>query len=641
MQGKRFFRYALYAILFCVISCFAIAPVAPSAAPNNGAQIWNLKNTDIRAVIQTISVLTGKTFIVDPSVHGTITLVSQKPMTPDELYQVFLSMLHLLHYAAIPSNGVIKIVPATDANALSRQFATNAQPGSGDQIVLRVVPINHVSATDLVPVLRPLMSQSGSVTAYLPSNSLILAGTASNIARLVRVIKRMDSTNAPQLAVVHVRYANAKKIAAVIQTLQSNNASQASSLGNTKIAADEQSNSIVISANLKNQLTVRNLIRQLDQPGSGGDNTQVVTLNYLTAKKLAPILTKIASGMAVSNNNVSKSGKTAPIVNAGNASDISIQAEDSDNAIIMHGPRALLRSLRHVIHQLDVRPKEVLVQAIIVKIDEGLLNQLGVVWGTSNGESTPGGSSATLASPDSAALKINHGIGFLPDGNLIALMHMLKSNGSSDILSTPSIVVLNNQKAKIDDGQNLGVANSTYPQAPSPASSTNIAPYTTFVRQDVTLSLVVQPHISPNNMISMSLIQQDDTVASGGSTDNPILNTSKINTSVLVKSGTILVLGGLIDNNQQKTVEKLPILGDLPIIGHLFRYDTHQIQKTNLMVFIRPIIMSRTSARTATQNSYAYIREQQMNMLTNKPITVDVPPVLPPQRKNIVLPKPQ
>lgn len=648
MQGKHLLCVALCAMLFTVIfpttaTVSTAAQSTQSIQSTSDAQIWNLKDASIRAVIQTVSALTGKTFIIDPRVHGTITLVSQKPMTPDELYHVFLSMLHLLNYAAVPSGNVIKIIPEMSANALSRQIATATQPGFGDQIVVRVVSVNHVSAAALVPILRPLMTQSGTVNAYFPSNSLILAGTASNIARLVRIIKKMDSVNNSQISVIRCRYANAKKLVDVIHALQTGGGMQGG-MTTIAIAADEENNSILIRANLTNQLMMRHLIHTLDQPGRGGDNTSVITLNYLSAKKLAPVLSKIANGMAVSNasSKTSASAKIAPIVNVDGASDISIQAVDSDNAIIMHGPRTMLKSLRYVIQRLDVRPQEVLVQAIIVKIDEGLLNQLGIVWGTSNGQSTPGGDSFTLASPDAAALKVNHGVGFLPDGNLVALLHALKSNGLTDILATPSIVVLNNQQAKIADGQNLGVANSSYPAAPSPASSTNIAPYTTFVRQDVTLSLDVKPHISPNHMINMALIQEDDTVASGADTDNPILNTSKINTSVLVKSGSILVLGGLINNDQEVTVQKLPVLGDIPVIGHLFRYDTHKIQKTNLMVFIRPIIMSRHAAHFQTQKSYAYIRGQQMDMITNKPVTIDVPPVLPGLPVHpIVLPKPQ
>jgi general secretion pathway protein D len=285
-----------------------------------------------------------------------------------------------------------------------------------------------------------------------------------------------------------------------------------------------------------------------------------------------------------------------------------------------------------------------LVEAIIVKIDENLLNKLGIVWGTS---AAPG--AASLASDNSFSMKVNHGFGFLPDGNLIAILHALKQNSASDVLATPSVVVLDNEKASIDDGQNLGVANRSY-QGASAVTTGNpaqneVTPFNTIERQDVTLSLDVTPHISPNNMIRMALLQKDDSVASTNATstpDNPTLNTSKIKTSVLVKSGDILVLGGLMNNTNEKTVEKLPILGDLPIVGHLFRYNTHTIAKTSLMVFIRPVIMSKRSADTQTMNRYAYIRHQEIDLETEAVKKQTAMPLLPElkSKPGVHLPRP-
>lgn len=655
MHRKRFKKALLSVVIAAASTCFAASQpivqpaVVPSiAAQTPGAQIWNLKNADIRAVIQTISILTGKNFIVDPRVHGNVTLVSQKPMTPDELYQAFLSMLQLLQYAAIPAGNVIKIVPSMDGNALSRTIATDAQPGSGDEVVVRVVPVNHVSATELVPVLRPLMSQSGSVTAYLPSNALILAGTASNINRIVDVIDQMDSANTNQISIVHLQHANAKKVASIIHSLQTGSVSQGG-VANATLAADEENNAILISANAANQLVMRNLIHNLDQRSANNDDTRVVTLNYLTAKKLAPILSKVAEGITASEATpAGTAGKVASTTDE--SSNVSVQPEENNNAVIIHAPKAMMSSLMRVVRRLDVRPQEVLVEAIIVKVDENLLNKLGIVWGTSDGAAAAasGNPSSNIASGNSFALKLSEtgSMGFLPDGNLIALLHALKEDGSSDVLSTPSVVVLNNQKATIDDGQNVGVANRSYQGVtPTPGATENIiAPYNTIERQDVTLSLEVTPHISPNQMIQLALLQKDDTIASdvNATTENPTLNTSKIKTSVLVKSGDVLVLGGLMSNEQEKTTQKLPILGDLPVVGHLFRYDTHKMKKTNLMVFIRPIIMTKKSAHAQTMNRYAYARQQQIEMLTESISHQDHLPMLPKlDNKNVAaLPKP-
>lgn len=634
-------RSLLLVAVAAVSTCFAAsAAISPVTANQNvtqsavaGEQVWNLKNADIRAVIQTISILTGKNFIVDPRVHGNVTLVSQKPMTTDELYQAFLSMLQLLQFSAVPAGNVVKIVPSMNANALSSQFATNANPGVGDEIVVRIVPINHVSATELVPVLRPLMSQSGTVTAYMPSNAIILAGTASNIQRLVDVINQMDSASMSQITVVHLEHANAKKVVSIIHALQTGSASQGG-VSNATLAADEENNSILISANAANQAVMRHLIHDLDRRSANSDDTRVVSLNYLSAKKLAPILSKVAQGISASETAAEPGGNTAGASDS--SSNVSIQAEENNNAVILHAPTAMMHSLMRVIHRLDVRPHEVLVEAVIVKVNESLLNKLGIVWGTSDGSGTAsGGQSANIASNNAFSFKINDrgGIGFLPDGNIVALLQALKQDGTSDVLSTPSVVVLNNQKASIDDGQNLGVANRSYQGvSPTPGATANIiAPYNTIERQDVTLSLAVTPHISPNNMIQLDLLQKDDSVASDSSStlDNPTINTSKIQTSVLVKSGDILVLGGLMSNEQEKSKQKLPILGSLPILGHLFRYDTHRMQKTSLMVFIRPIIMSKKSANKQTMNRYNYVRQQQIEMQTQHVAQQDHLPMLP------------
>ena len=604
-------------------------------------QIWNLKNADIRAVIQTMSILTGKTFIVSPQVKGRVTLISHKPMSVDEMYQVFLSMLRMMNYSAIESStGVIKVVMAEQANMYSRQIASDSNPGIGAEIVVRVVPLNNVSASELVPVVRPLMSQAASVTAYMPSNALIIAGTAANISRIVKLVHQMDESNINQIRVIHVRYANASKVVSVIKQLQSGAVSQGR-VSNMALAADENGNNILVSANAANQLLVKHLVDELDHKGTGDAGTRVIKLNYLTAKKIAPILTKVVQGQSASGGSKG-TGDQQNVITALGGDQVSIQAEDNNNALIIHGPAAAMNSILRVVKQLDSRPREVLVEAIIVKVSENLLNKLGIVWGAVNSEGEVVGSGSTASSTQSNALstppnnnftfQINgKGVGFLPTGNLGMLLHLLKTNGSSDVLSTPSIVVLNNQKATIDDGQNVGLANRTYQGANTPSSGVQeVTPFNTIQRTNVTLSLAVTPHISPNRMIRMDLLQKDDSLANDTSSDsdNPTINTSSIKTSVLVRSGDILVLGGLISNEQQKNTQKLPILGDIPLLGHLFRYDTHTMQKSSLMVFIRPIVMDNHSATKQTRTRYRYIRQEQFNVEANKSNGRSIP-VLP------------
>ncbi len=583
-------------------------------------QTWNLKNADIRAVIRTIALLTNKNFVIDPSVHGKITLVTHTPMTPTELYQVFLSMLQVLHYTAIPSGHVIKIVPLLNAKEYAGAFASGHEPGMGDQVVVRVVPVYNVSAEQMMPVLRPLIKEWGSVSAYGPSNSLILAATAANMQRLISIVHSLDRKNASSIVVVNLRHANAKQMVQVIRQLQSTNRLQGKA-SNLALAADTENNSILISGNLENIYRMRILIRRLDTPSANGSsNTAVIHLNYLSAKKLAPILTKIANGSMTNN----AKGKVSV---SGNPS-ISVQAEIANNAIIIHAPKAMIQNLKTVIRQLDIKPRQVLVEAIIVKVDQSLLNQLGVVWGSDLEQGDTGSNSGI--SQNQFSLKFSHGIGFIPGGNIKAVVHALLSHGSTDVLATPSIVMLNNQAATISDGKSVGVVNREYSTNTADASGQSV-PFNTFQRLPVVLSLKVTPQISPNNVIRLKIQQKDDSLDPNSSDPtNPIINTSKIDTSVLVHSGDILVLGGLINHDQIETVSKVPILGDIPIIGALFRYKNHTVEKKDLMIFIRPVILhNNLDAAAQTYQRYEYVRHEQERMQNGEKLGRNDYPILP------------
>ena len=631
--------FRLLVLVLCLTIPFSVSfSLDEPVQKTNAKQTWNLKDADIRAVIQTVSLLTGKNFIIDPRVTGKVTFVSQKPMTTPEIYQAFLSMLHVLRYVAIPSTHFIKIVPAMGTSNEGGLLASRGRPGRGDQIVVRVLSVNHISASQLVPVIRSMMPPWGSVSAYRPSNSLILVGPATNLSRLVPIVHRMDSRGANITSVMPLRHSNAKNLVSILRSLQSGSRAKGRVI-NVSMAADKQSNSILLNGNIENINRMKHLIHQLDRPVSDG-NTLVIHLNYLEAKKLAPILLKVATG-----ENASKMGRNVGMGVAG----VSVQAEENDNAVILHGPSNVLQSLRKVIRQLDVRPSQVLVEAIIVRVDQTLLNQLGIVWGTvdhSGGStsvvdpttgvavnSATGG--GTLSTPHTFALKVTHGVGFISGGDLGILVHALKGNTSSDILATPSIVVLNNKEATISDGKNIGIVNRQYSSTVQ-GSNNEITPFNTVQRKDVTLSLKVTPQISPNNIIRLKIEQQNNSIdpSSTGELDNPVLDVSKITTNVLVRSGDILVLGGLINNNHIVGEQRVPILGDIPLIGNLFRYKSHRIEKQNLMVFIKPIILNdRLRANQQTRKRYRYMRTKEMAIQTGEPLSKHNFGVLPTYRK--------
>lgn len=614
------------------------------AGAKTGKQIWNLKDADIRAVIQTIAVLTGKNFIVDPRVRGKVTLISHTAMTPDEIYHVFLSMLQVLNFAAIKTGDVIRIVPSNKAKEYASPLATRSHPGKGDQVVVRVVQVNNVSASQLVSVIRPLMQQWGSVTAYAPANTLILAGAAGNIQRLVNIVHDMDRKGVERVSMIKLKHADAKKVLAVINSLQSAARAQGKVV-QVAMAADEQNNSILMTGSLTSELRLRALISKLDVPGSStSSRTEVFYLNYLDAKKMAALLTKVAQGIEKKEK-----GKNA----AAGEGVVSIQAAEADNAIVIHAPKTMIHSLKKVVKSLDKRPDQVLVQAIIVKVSEQLIDQMGTQWTTqgqtqtdSNGNPIP--SNGTTTQSGEIKLRVNsRGVGFISGASLQAVVSFLKNSGQADILSTPTIMVLNNTKAELSNGVNVGLFNRQNALSGNSTTNSTVGIYNNVQRTNLALTLSVMPRISPNNMLELQIDQKDQEPESGANltSGNFAYSTSEIKTKVLVHSGDILVLGGLITNKQTDQDNKIPVLGDIPILGYLFRYNSHNTDKENLLIFIRPLIVhTNHDSNRVTRSSYNYIRHQQVLVKSGQHIItrddLAVLPDLDDKKRKLHLPAP-
>jgi general secretion pathway protein D len=618
-------------------------------------QVWNLQNADIRAVIQTMSSLTGKNFVIDPRVQGKITIVSKKPMTVKELYRVFLSMLQILGFAAVPAGNVVKVVPAMNA----KEYAGTAVTGKGtvpigdDNVVVRVAQVNNVSAAQLVPILRPLMHDWGSIMAYTPSNALILAGSADNVARLVKIVHTMDEKNASEIQESQLRYASATKLVKVLQQLQQDDRAEGK-VTNLSFAADAESNSVLISGNKVNILSAQKLIRRLDlKSANGNGGIEVVRLKYLEAKDMVTILTKLvhghvsagsssdassggASSSGSSSSSTASSSSPLGVLSAGGNKDISIVAEKSSNALLISAPAEVVTKLNRVIHRLDTRPEQVLVEAIIVQVDDSMVNKLGVRWGTMSQDS---GSSDSSGNSLSQALNgFQPGVGFIRDVTIKGLLTALKNIANTNVLATPSIVVLNNKKAVISDGVNVGIQNRQYATtdtgggSSSGDDSSNV-PFTTTQRTDVTLKLTVTPQISPNKTIMLKIDQSNrqlDPTASNSSSDNPTIDTSEIKTNVLVNSGDILVLGGLIQNQRKRLSTRVPILGDIPLLGRLFQYNTKDYEKKNLMIFLKPIILSSGSDnQKVSLERYRYMQAQQIKKAAGESLVTRAGPMLP------------
>lgn len=643
-------------------SSFDSTPTSPPVESNNelppASKLWNLRNADIRAVIGEISRVTGKNFIIDPRVQGKVSIVSSTPMSNHELYQVFLSVLQVSGYAAIPSGDVIKIIPNIEAKTISPdQLKRFQNPPKGDDMMVAVVPVHYVPAEQLVPVLRPLMPQWSNVSAYAPSNMLILSGRANNIESLSNIIKQVDSSNANGIDIVPLRHALAMDVTNTLKELVKTQPSIGTRTQIT-ISADDRSNSILVSGSKTDRIRLRMLVMKLDRKSSEGinSNTQVVYLSYLRAEDLAPILagiaqanfsgnvgttigtvtvpaldstnpaSSIANDSGSGNGLSSSSAPAAPIANStatANTSSVNTQnegstkptvqiiAEPNTNSIIINAPVSIIRILKRVITQLDIKPAQLLIEGLVAEVDESDVNNLGIEWGSDLQTGNPRDFRAGFAILNTKT-KIN---------DFQAQIYALAREHKANILSTPSVVVLDNRQAKILVGKQVSVASTTQPS--NAGGTTNGGtPFTTFNRVNVALHLYVRPQITRGQGIQMQIDQGNDTLDPAATIDsvgNPTFKISSIVTSVHVESGDIVVLGGLTQNSLGDENNGIPILGNIPGLGRLFKHNIHNRDKRVLMVFIKPIILRNERENLqVTGQKYNDIRQYQQDWLRSE-----------------------
>lgn len=596
-----------------------------TSAPKTSTRLWNLQDADILSVINEVSQETGKNFVVDPRVSGKITLISSKPLHQREVYQVFLSVLGILGYSAIPSGNVIKIVPNMESGEQATKVATKRAPGQGDEVVVRVIPLENVSATQLIPVLRPMLPQWSNISSYAPGNVLILLGRAANLERIISVIQDVDRAANNGIQMIPLHHASATQVATVLNNLQ-NAARSAGDTPAVSIAVDERSNSILLGGPKAMRLRMRVLVSQLDAPASeSAGNTEVVYLRYLQAKTFAPLLSKIAQNIVGKDSGARYDASTATIPVSATSTSASgtgggaskdatinstyIQAEPTTNAIIITAPPTLMKALKSVVAKLDVRPSQVLVEAIIAQVDENSLLSLGIQWGST----TPSGNIQQSNGTPSSFPNFGAGIvGIIPYVKIQSVLSLLRNQTGVDILSTPSIMVLDNQKATIEIGQDVPVQTGSYATT---GTSTTVTPFNTNSYKKVTLKLDVTPQINLGRAVRLKLNLKNDTLQNPQNPGlTPLINTSSINNSVIINSEDVLVLGGLISKTNNETINKVPILGDVPVIGPLFQQKATTQQKRNLVVFIKPIIFSNEEdAMTISEMKYNVMRSTEGN----------------------------
>jgi general secretion pathway protein D len=624
----------------------------------------NFKGADINAVIQSVADITGKNFIVDPRVKGKVTIISKRPMSQKEIYQVFLTVLEVHGYTAVPSGKVVKIIPDADAKHSGMPTATSEHPGKGEESVTRVVQVNHVTAAQLVPILRPLVPPQGHLAAYPQSNVLIISDRARNIERLLNIIERIDQPSSGEIEIIQLQNASAADLVRVLTSLQQQSAKGQPQTERPILVADERTNSILIGGDRSERLQMRAIISHLDTPSEVEGDTHVIYLRYANAKDLVPVLTGVAEEQKKTTVKAAggAKGAAARTSAAGGQPMFNIQADESSNALVISAPPALFKSLESVIRKLDVRRAQVLVEAIIAEVSADKQAELGINWffdGRNSDNpvgainfSGAGRAAAGLASSDSdvsdSALVNLIGNGatiafgrFTSDTfNFASILNALEGDGNTNILSTPSVLTMDNEEAEIFVGEEVSIPSGSFTSTGTTAQPTN--PFTTFDRVPVGINLKVKPQISEGDAIRLEIDQSVDAIKSGSAGSQDVVTSQrKINTSVMVDNGKILVLGGLVQDNLVENHQKVPFLGDIPILGLLFRSSSVKKIKTNLMVFLRPLIMrDADDGLTITNSKYNYIRglQEQVREGGVYLLTDETSPLLPDFDSQLELP---
>jgi general secretion pathway protein D len=654
------------------------APVL-AAAPDEEKITVNFVNADIQSVIKTVGQHTGRNFILDPRVTGTVNIVSDKPVSKDLLYQLLLSTLRVQGYAAVEGDGFTKIVPEAEAKTSAGPVGTPTERTPGDRIVTQVFILQQENAVQLVPVLRPLVTANNFIAAYPNNNAIVITDYAGNVQRIARIIESIDRAAQAEVQIVRLQNASAIDIANMLQRVVPEMTVPATAPGSTPKAAvsvDTRTNSLLVRADSPQVMArIKSLALGLDGPGAGNGNIYTVFLRNAEATRIAETLRGLISGSESSRTttvSTTPAGNTqtmttastslTPTTGAGgyapagapSAPNSIIQAYPPTNSIIITASEPVYRALRQVIDSLDQRRAQVYVEALIVEVSTGKAAEFGIQWNAGrdigNGQTVFGGtnfsttSSATSTSniigtaldPRSIGAGLNVGLirgtitiptpaGNIEIPNLQLLARALEGDSNANVLSTPNVLTLDNEEAKIVVGQNVPFITGSY--TPTAGSATN--PFQTIERKDIGITLRVLPTVSEAGAVKLKIYQEVSTVTRDKAlvqSSDIITNKRSLESTVLVDDGQIVVLGGLIQDDQQAAIDKVPLLGDIPYLGSLFKYESRNRKRTNLMVFLRPVVLKdEKAAATLSADRYDYIRHQQGQITL--PANVLLPPV--------------
>src|SRR5882757_4108200 len=646
--------------VFSMLSFGTASASEPSVKSQEGATITpNYKDAELGQIIQAVSEVTGKNFIIDPRVNAKVTMLSTTPMSPAAFYEAFLAVLQVYGYVAVPAGKVIKIIPNTDARQVPSIDLPNSVSSNSDEIVTQIITMKNISASQLVPLLRPLIPQQGHLAAYPNGNMLIISDRASNVSRIMKIIERMDESGDEPVEAIQLHNASATELVRTVNQLYQAGGGAEGGGAPIKIVADERTNSVLISGEKSLRLKAKALVLELDTPrlGGGGD-TQVRYLLYADAEKLADKLKGQASASSKAQGGPQAGAPAAAPSGGGSNVDasVTIWADVGTNALIMTAPPKIMKSLMAVIDKLDIRRAQVEIEAMIVEVQVNKSGSLGVQWLLDGGSSLgygvtnlPGTSGSSITSLATAALlgtssatttttsststsatalssASTTGATFVAGTynsttgkGFGAVVQALQSDSTSNIISTPRVITMNNEESEVKVTQEIPLITGQYTSSTSSTSGTT-SPFTTIQREEVGTILKVTPHISEGNVIQLK-IEQEASSPGAKLTDSADISTNKrsIKTTILIEDGGIIVLGGLMQDTVTESEDRVPGLGSIPLLGNLFKSRSGSRQKTNLLVFLRPnILRDQIATEAMSVSKYNEIRAEEKSLHDGK-----------------------
>ena len=624
----------LTALLKNSLSAIAVTTALTLSAGSTAQEYTvNLKDTDIQEFIKFVADVTGTTMVVDPNVKGKVRVISSKPVSQAELYDLFLSILDVQGYTAVRSGQVIRIVPSKDARSSPVPIMEDQAAVGNDEYVTQVIRLDNISAAKLIPVLRPLVPQQAHMAAYAPSNAIIISDIRSNIGRIVDIIERMDRSAVQTTEIIRLKYGVAEDVVSMLNTLEKSRQGEGAEADKEAVlVADKRTNSVVVTADELSVDRIRKLVAYLDTPLEQSGNVRVIYLEYADATTIAEVLTRVMQ-------NISRLEEGGSNKRAGNG-ESTIEADEGTNSLIITADTDEMAALEAVIARLDIRRAQVLIEAIIVEVRVSEGQELGLQWLFADDNGAYGSNITTNDArrnnlsqlggalvPDDGSENIGTrevaaslatipgttlGWGVVDESlTMTVILNALESQGNSNILSTPSLLTLDNEEAFITVGQQVPFVTGSYTNTGAANGASN--PFQTIERQSVGVTLKVTPQINEGDAIVMDIVQEVSSLSPALIASDIITNERKIETMVLANDGNIVVLGGLVEDKVTDTSEGVPGLSRIPLLGRLFRSDSVEVTKQNLLVFIRPtIIRNDEDLSGATAEKYRFIRDQQM-----------------------------